>query len=107
QTKLETVSGEPLRSQSIEPTQLQEVSAAIMQTRSTRKSRVLIALMSLLVLLVLSTPTRSQDPIETIRIDSELVDLKVSVLGFSANATAPLLEQKDFLVLEDGKQQEI
>jgi VWFA-related protein len=48
-----------------------------------------------------------QDPVETIRIDSDLVDLKVSVLGFSTAAAAPLLEQRDFVVLEDGKQQDI
>jgi hypothetical protein len=49
----------------------------------------------------------SQDPIETIRIDSDLVDLKVSVLGFAPNEAPPLLEPKDFLVLEDGVPQEI
>ncbi len=49
----------------------------------------------------------SQDPIETIRIDSDLVDLKVSVLGFAPNEPPPLLEPKDFLVLEDGVPQEI
>src|SRR5215213_3778308 len=49
----------------------------------------------------------AQDTVETIRIDSDLVDLKVSVLGFPLNAPAPLLEQKDFLVLEDGVPQEI
>jgi VWFA-related protein len=48
-----------------------------------------------------------QDPVETIRIDSDLVDLKVSVLGFARNTPAPLLEQKDFRVLEDGVEQEI
>jgi VWFA-related protein len=78
-----------------------------MQTSRTRKPLVAFALASLLALLILYAPTRSQDPIETIRIDSDLVDLKVSVLGFSPNSTATLLEQKDFLVLEDGKQQEI
>lgn len=50
---------------------------------------------------------RGQDPIETIRIDSDLVDLKVSVLARAADAQAPLLEQKDFVVLEDGAPQEI
>ena len=84
-----------------------EVSAAIMQTSLIRKPRVAIALASLLALLVFYASTRGQDPIETVRIDSDLVDLKVSVLGFSANSPAPLLEQKDFLVLEDGKQQQI
>jgi len=48
-----------------------------------------------------------QDPVETIRIDSDLVDLNVSVLGFASNTPAPLLEQKDFRVLEDGVEQEI
>ena len=87
--------------------QLQEVSAAIMQTSFTRKPRLAIALASLLALLVLCSPVRSQDPIETVRIESDLVDLKVSVLGFSPNSPAVLLEQKDFVVLEDGRQQEI
>jgi VWFA-related protein len=50
---------------------------------------------------------RSQDPVETIRIESDLVDLKVSVLGFASDADAALLEQKDFQVLEDGLPQEI
>src|SRR5215212_103620 len=49
----------------------------------------------------------AQDPVETIRIDSDLVDLKVSVLGFNPNEAPPLLEPKDFLVLEDGVPQEI
>jgi VWFA-related protein len=48
-----------------------------------------------------------QDPVETIRIDSDLVDLKVSVLGVAGNTTLPMLEQKDFVVLEDGAPQEI
>lgn len=48
-----------------------------------------------------------QDPDETIRIDSDLVDLKVSVLGLPLNAPAPQLEPKDFVVLEDGVEQEI
>src|SRR5258708_1191424 len=60
-----------------------------------------------LVLLLVASVIRAQDPMETIRIDSDLVDLKVSVLGFAANAPAPLLEQKDFVVLEDGVPQEI
>jgi VWFA-related protein len=50
---------------------------------------------------------RGQDPVETIRIESDLVDLKVSVLGASPNMAAPLLDQKDFIVLEDGKAQDI
>ena len=49
----------------------------------------------------------AQDTVETIRIDSDLVDLKVSVLGFPLNTQPPLLDPKDFLVLEDGVPQEI
>jgi VWFA-related protein len=48
----------------------------------------------------------AQDQVETIRIDSDLVDLKVSVLGM-AGSTIPLLAQTDFVVLEDGAPQEI
>ncbi len=65
-----------------------------------------ISLISLL-LVVLFAYSPAQDPLETIRIDSDLVDLKVSVLGFAPNSPAPLLEQKDFVVLEDGVPQEI
>ena len=41
------------------------------------------------------------------RIESDLVDLKVNVLGLAPETPAPLLEQKDFQVLEDGAPQEI
>src|SRR5689334_9766465 len=56
---------------------------------------------TVLVLFLFSGVTLGQDPVETIRIDSDLVDLKVSVLGFAPNNPPPLLEPKDFLVLED------
>ena len=49
----------------------------------------------------------AQEPDETIRIESDLVDLKVSVLGFPPNTPPPMLEPKDFVVLEDGVPQEI
>ena len=62
---------------------------------------------TVLVFFLLAGLVASQDPIETIRIDSDLVDLKVSVLGFAPNAPVPLLESKDFVVLEDGVPQEI
>ena len=50
---------------------------------------------------------QSVEPVETIRVESDLVDLKVSVV--SLNPQKPLLEltQKDFLVLEDGTPQDI
>jgi VWFA-related protein len=60
-----------------------------------------------LVALLLASIAAGQDPIETIRIDSDLVDLKVTVLGFDPKAPVPLLDPRDFLVLEDGIPQEI
>src|SRR5215813_11040528 len=62
---------------------------------------------TILLLLAFTCIALGQEPVETIRIDSDLVDLKVSVLGFAANNPPPLLEPKDFLVLEDGIPQEI
>ena len=62
---------------------------------------------TLLVALLLSSIAAAQDPIETVRIDSDLVDLKVSVLGSPPNTPPPALEPKDFVVLEDGVPQEI
>ena len=72
-----------------------------MQTRFKSATRLLA-----LVLISLGL-VRGQDPIETIRIDSDLVDLKVSVLARGAATQVPLLEQRDFVVLEDGSPQEI
>ena len=60
-----------------------------------------------LVLLLVGAEVRAQEPVETIRIDSDLVDLKVSVLGSTPSSLAPILEQKDFIVYEDGMPQEI
>lgn len=68
------------------------------------------SLLKVLVFIVLTLcvcDVRGQETVETIRIDSDLVDLKVSVLGLAPNAPTPLLEQKDFRVLEDGVPQEI
>lgn len=72
-----------------------------------RTSSIKVTVLAALILFVLAPPVFAQDAVETIRIDSDLVDLKVSVLGFASNAPAPLLEQKDFVVLEDGVPQEI
>ena len=62
---------------------------------------------TILLLLVFTCIAFAQDPVETIRIDSDLVDLKVSVLGFPLNTPPPILDPKDFLILEDGVPQEI
>ena len=48
-----------------------------------------------------------QEPTEVIRIESDLVDLKVSVTSRNTTSPTPLLTQKDFTVLEDGAPQEI
>ena len=47
------------------------------------------------------------DPIETIRVDSDLVDLQVNVLNHDASRPPLRLQPQDFLVLEDGVLQEI
>src|SRR5258705_2748137 len=67
-----------------------------------------LILFSLLVVSqFISGRVQSQEPAETVRIDTDLVDLKVNVLGLSSDAPTPLLEQRDFQVLENGAQQEI
>ena len=71
------------------------------------RSKTLIFLGPIVLSLLAIGSIRSQDPVETIRIESDLVDLKVSVLGFSSDADAALLGQEDFEVLEDGTKQEI
>lgn len=68
-----------------------------------------ICLAGLLVLLTFSVPVTAQysEPVDTVRVDSDLVDLKVSVVSLIPKTQATLLEQKDFLVFEDGAPQEI
>src|SRR5258707_1166752 len=67
-----------------------------------------LILFSLLVVSqFVSGRVQSQEPAETVRIETDLVDLKVNVLGLSSDAPTPLLEQRDFQVLEDGAPQEI
>ncbi|MEP6568498.1 MAG: VWA domain-containing protein [Acidobacteriota bacterium] len=50
---------------------------------------------------------QSIDPTDTIRIESDLVDLKVSVVSLNPQKPSTELTQKDFLVLEDGMPQDI
>jgi Ca-activated chloride channel family protein len=47
------------------------------------------------------------EPIETVRIDTDLVNLNVSVVSREVARSAPPLEQKDFAVFENGLPQEI
>ena len=58
-------------------------------------------------LAIAARPLCAQEPTETIRIESDLGDLKVSVLGQPVVPPGQLLAQKDFRVFEDGVQQEI
>jgi VWFA-related protein len=50
---------------------------------------------------------QSTEPVETIRVDADLVDLKVSVVSLNPQNPSPGLQQKDFVVLEDGNPQDI
>lgn len=53
-----------------------------------------------------STPAEPEQ-VETVRVDSDLVDLKVSVVSLNPQHPSPELLQKDFAVFEDGKPQDI
>lgn len=61
------------------------------------------------IILVLAARCLAQtvDPSETIRIESDLVNLQVSVLSHDSAKPPNFLQQRDFLVLDDGQPQEI
>lgn len=68
--------------------------------------------LSALVLLFLSLSTiaaaQTTEPVDdTIKIDSDLVDLNVSVFSRNAKEAVGELQQKDFVVLENGEPEEI
>jgi VWFA-related protein len=50
---------------------------------------------------------QTEEPAETIRIESDLVNLQVSVLGHDPLKPPNFLQQQDFLVFDDGTPQEI
>ncbi len=92
--------------------QSRAVNVATMQTEPNsiwpeqpRTSRIL----GLLVCLLIPAACLGQtpEPVETIRVESDLVDLKVSVVSLNPQNPSPELQQKDFLVLENGKPQDI
>ena len=66
-----------------------------------------LTVMCALVLLPSVSFAQGSEPQEVIRVDSDLVDLKVSVLRLNMPNPVGELKQNDFLVLEDGKPQEI
>jgi VWFA-related protein len=51
--------------------------------------------------------TTADDEVDVVRVDTNLVSLNVSVYGTKLRTDVAKLEQKDFTVTEDGKQQEI
>jgi len=88
------------------------VSAAITQIKRfsdshmhLRRARILGLLISLFV--PVACLCQSPEQVDTIRVDSDLVDLKVSVVSLNPQNPSAELQQKDFLVLEDGKPQDI
>ena len=76
--------------------------------RQTRISKI-FSLIGLVVSLIIPLACLGQtpEPVETIRVESDLVDLKVSVVSLNPQNPVPELQQKDFLVLEDGTPQNI
>ena len=57
--------------------------------------------------LLLTVRAQKPDPIDTVRIDTDLVNLNVSVFNRNSSKTVAPLEQKDFAVVESGEPQEI
>lgn len=76
---------------------------------SVKPSGYFLALNVILILALLPALTRAQstEPNEVIRVDSDLVDLRVSVVRRDPLNPVAELKQSDFLILEDGKPQEI
>lgn len=55
----------------------------------------------------LLSQAQTQEPAEILRIDSDLVNLNVSVFNRTASNSATALQQKDFSILDNGVPQEI
>jgi VWFA-related protein len=70
---------------------------------ATRQFAALLFLLGLAV----SVYGQSGEPMETVRVDADLVDLKVSVVSLDPKNPATSLQQNDFRVLEDGRPQDI
>ena len=56
---------------------------------------------------LLTVKAQTPDPVETVRIDTDLVNLNVSVFNHKSSRTIAPLEKKDFAVFENGAPQEI
>lgn len=77
------------------------------RSRDLKRSAVWLLALVCLVFLPAVSLAQTSEPAEVIRVDSDLVDLKVSVLRLNTLSPVAELQQSDFLVLEDGKPQEI
>ena len=64
-------------------------------------------LLTLFLLCAVAVPclAQTEDPAETIKVDSDLVDLQVSVLSHDPTKTPAPLRQEDFMVTEDASPQ--
>src|SRR6266550_3526169 len=69
------------------------------------KGMVLVAV--ILLALAMSVFAQTAEPADTIRIDSDLVNLQVSVLSHDPLKPATFLQQRDFQIFDDGTPQEI
>lgn len=56
---------------------------------------------------LLTLQGQTPEPVETLRIDTDLVNLNVSVFSRNRSQPAAVLQQKDFAVFENGEPQEI
>ena len=77
-----------------------------------RQDRIHHILLTAVVLLsaccsLLTTAAQTPEPTDTIRIDTDLVNVSVSVFSRHATLAKSALEQKDFAVFENGEPQEI
>ena len=83
------------------------------ERRSDQPSRFKTVLLLIIGSLFLTFPpaftklAHAQEPLEKIRIESDLVDLKVSILARNPQFPVHVLKKEDFKVFEDGVPQEI
>ena len=56
---------------------------------------------------LLIVPAQTPEPEDTVRIDTDLVNLNVSIASRNASSTSLKLEQRDFAIFENGVPQEI
>lgn len=80
-----------------------------MQSNLPKKSRTLRHLSCLLVLVICAAHVSAQsvEPVDTVRVDSDLVNLTVSVINRDPAKAPIMLQQNDFQVFEDGSPQTI